>query len=571
VEPLHTRGNFSAKYEKTGEWKFKLSNVPISGKSASSAKDYKIRLKMLDIASKPPNITFTGKGKKAKGTFKYTVQLPEVKTTTAIAELTTRSASLIGNANLGNNLEEGILGTTAFELKASNTDIDANSLAIRIPEITLTGEGHYPKDSPKRMDVTAKFVNAEASDAKLKTKITGINGEIPFQWPYNEKGKRGKISVKNIHWDKLKLGTISGTLRQKGLGIVFEGSHKNTLLSGLTLNFNGESGFFSKQGFELVFNFRIPRIKTAPVDLGKFHPAGKGIIFGGNLELDGKMFADARSIKCSMHTKLQDSRLEIKDKGLTIKGASLDLSVPNLFDLSSASNQQFRFEKVLFGELTFSEGKIEFQIESPKSIFLEKSGFKWCNGHVYTHAIRIRSGETDYDIVLYCDRLKLAEILDQFGVAKAQGDGTVNGRIPLKFEKGKLIFDDGFLYSTPGDGGKVRITGTEMLTAGIPKNTPQYSQLEFAREALESFNYNWVKLLLTTEGENLLLQLHLDGKPAKPLPFTYKKELGTFARIEAGSRKGIEHPIHLNVNFRLPLDKFLHYGKKITDVMHMMK
>ena len=52
---------------------------------------------------------------------------------------------------------------------------------------------------------------------------------------------------------------------------------------------------------------------------------------------------------------------------------------------------------------------------------------------------------------LYCDRVQLAQALEQFGMTQVRGGGTANGRIPLHYAGGLLSFDDGFLYSTPGE------------------------------------------------------------------------------------------------------------------------
>ena len=181
--------------------------------------------------------------------------------------------------------------------------------------------------------------------------------------------------------------------------------------------------------------------------------------------------------------------------------------------------------------------------------------------------MRIVPGEADYNIILYCDRVNLAEVLGQFGAATADGDGTLNGRIPLRFKEGKLSFDDGFLFSSPGQGGKIQVTGTEMLTAGIAPDTAQYVQMELAREALKSYEYSWAKMNLTTQGEDLLLGLQLDGKPANPLPFTYRKDLGRFVRIEGQGQGAVFQGIRLDVNFRLPLDKLLQY----KDILNLMR
>jgi hypothetical protein len=198
-----------------------------------------------------------------------------------------------------------------------------------------------------------------------------------------------------------------------------------------------------------------------------------------------------------------------------------------------------------------------------KSLFIEKVQFEWSDGHVDAYAIRISPGLEDYRLILYCDRLNLAHVLEQFGAATAAGQGTVNGRIPLQYSDGKLVFHDGFLFSTPGETGKIRLKDTEILTAGIPPGTPQYVQMELAREALKDYDVTWAKLNITSEGEDVLLRMQLDGKPANPLPFVYQKQLGGFARVEAGGKGSVFQGIRLDVNFRLPLNKMLQYKEII--------
>jgi len=178
--------------------------------------------------------------------------------------------------------------------------------------------------------------------------------------------------------------------------------------------------------------------------------------------------------------------------------------------------------------------------------------------------MRLSPGAEDYHITFYCDRLNLAKVLEQFGAAAAKGQGSVNGRIPLQYANGKIKFDDGFLFSTPGEGGKIHLSGTDILTAGIPPNTPQYVQIELAREALKDYVYSWAKLNITSKGEELLLQMQMDGKPAKTLPFVYKKDIGGFIKVEADAKGSKFQGIRLDVNFRLPLNKLLQYKDLIN-------
>ena len=163
-------------------------------------------------------------------------------------------------------------------------------------------------------------------------------------------------------------------------------------------------------------------------------------------------------------------------------------------------------------------------------------------------------------MTLVCDRLSLASLLAQLGVQRAEGEGILNGRIPIAVVDGRLRFVDGLLSSPPGEGGNIRIGDLGLLTAGIPRESPQFSQLDFAGEALKDFRYNSAKLLLSSEGEELLLQIKLDGQPVHPIPFSYNSQLGSFTRLQVGETGGIIHPIRLDLNLRLPFEKIMEYG-----------
>ena len=365
----------------------------------------------------------------------------------------------------------------------------------------------------------------------------------------------------------MNLGSVTGTIQQKGSGLGFKGVHMNSLLPDLSINFTGKAGRFSSDDYEAEIHFKLKDYKTvSDIDLEQFIPLAKGVTFNGEFGLNGDLTFDGTGIKSSLNANLNNANLMLKQKGAAIEGIQTALVLTDLFEMRSAPEQKLCFEKAWFGELNIQDGTMEFQIESAGSLLIEKSGFGWCDGNVYTQAMRISPKIKDYNLILYCDRLKLAMILEQFGAVNAQGNGTVNGRLPIRIKNGKIRFKDGFLFSTPGEGGTIRLTGTEILTAGIPANTPQYAQIELAREALKDYDYDWAKLNLMTEGENLLLRLQFDGKPARPLPFVYKKEIGGFAKVESDSKGSVFQGISLDVNFKVPLDKILHY-KDLLDMI----
>ncbi|MCP4104913.1 MAG: hypothetical protein GY749_05160 [Desulfobacteraceae bacterium] len=429
----------------------------------------------------------------------------------------------INNANIALKTPEfsisgkGENSTTNIKYNVSipGVKVALESAIIQIPVLTLKGRAKFSEPDGFNLKGAVEFSGAEIADSKSNLKIHGIQGIIPVKWPFSDPGKAGNISFKSLETNELKTGPLKISVRQK------------------------------KSGFDLKTN----------ADLGRFMPIIKDINLDGNLEVKTNILFSNTGVKTSLLATLDNASLLQNEKNIAVRGIRLTLSIPDLPKMRSAPKQLLSFEKASFRDINITGNETDFQIESAKSFFIEKSSFKWCNGNVNVNALRIVPENNDYNLVLYCDRLNLAMVLDQFGFAKAEGQGNINGRIPLQYKNGELSFYDAFLFSTPGDEGTIHMTGAEMLTAGIPKNTPQHSQIDLAREALKDFDYKWAKLRFETQGEDLKLKIQFDGKPANPLPFVYKKEFGGFVRVDADSRGSHFQGIRLDVNLGLPINK----------------
>jgi len=445
-------------------------------------------------------------------------------------------------------------------------------LNVRLPGVSISGKFNKSHANQFYFESSTAIKNADISFPLLNLEIKGIQSVIPLKIPCKDSGTKSKISAGKIILKQMDMGAVTGFIMQKSSDFIFEIKNENKAVPGLKLTCRGESlipfGFKAdpdkKTASEIHLGFS--RDKSSPdIDFEKFFPKIKGLAVNGDLDAKVDWIFEPDSVKSSLRSSLNNgflkygTNLSDKEKGIIVKDISLNFSMPELSRGCSAPDQQLCFKNASFGNLNISDGIIEFQMEPEKSFLIEKSSFKWCNGNVSSQSLRILPGVNEYDLILYCDRLNFAKVLEQFGAGNAEGEGTVNGRIPLIFKNREFSFQDGFLFSTPGDGGTIHITDTGMLTAGIPENTLQYAQIDLAREALKNFEYKWVKLRLNTEKEDLKLNLQFDGKPAKPLPFIYKQEFGGFIRVESGTKSSNFQGITLDVNMGLPLNKILMY------------
>ncbi len=563
-DPISLRGRFSAVYHQSGNWQFDVSNQESEGSTDAAVR---LKIEPYTITSSIPEFTLTAAAKSENIDAAYKLTVPAVRIISGSESIDIPNLQLKGTARKDNAAN----GSTEvrFDLRAPNTGIKLKDGEIKINDVAISGK--LNRDDVRQMTLggALQFAGAGAQFSRFGVRVGGARGKIPFIWPLAGNPAKGSVSVANLKYKDMELGPISSQIRQTAAGFAYEGRQQNALLPGMKLNFSGESRLFigASAGASVHVHLARPADATE-IDLGQFFAQANGIRINGIFDLDGDFALDGRGFSGKLQAQFNDGRLSSTQNKLALEGIRMSLNFPDLPQIRSAPGQRILFSKFSLGDLIAEKGSVDFQIESVRSFLIENIRFLWCDGHVETQSMRLSPGVEDYRITFYCDRLNLAKVLGQFGVAAAaEGRGSVNGRIPLHFANGKISFDDGFLYSTPGAGGKIRLTGTDTLTAGIPPNTPEHVQMQLASEALKDYDYSWAKLNLTSQGEELLLQMQMDGKPAKTLPFVYRKDIGGFVKVEADVKGSTFQGIRLDVNFRLPLNQLLQY----KGLINMMK
>jgi len=503
-----------------------------------------------DIAFRQPQLEFSAKGQAGKGIFAYDVKMPHI----CIAQESMNSEFSILHAKGRGTFGESLEMTADFNIP--EIKFSAGKTKVNAKNFSFSAKALQPQSKAFRVDGEMKLSEGSVHEENSKTQADGIKISFPFQWPWKKSEKKGEIHIGSVKCDTYSLGGLSGFVQQDEKGVNFGGKCKSRILPGLGADISGKYAFFSADPVTEI-SLRSKYSIKSPLDLGKFHKSAKGIKLSGQIDLKAGMISDKNGLVCQADGAFTKGTVQIGKEGPVMEGIDLHLSLPDAVHLRSAPGQQMKFDSLRMGNILLEKGDMCFQMESAKSFLLEKAQFDWCSGRVNAQSLRIISGQEDYDLILYCDRLHLAKVLDQLGAAKAEGEGTVNGRIPIRFAKGELIFDDGFLYSTPGDGGTIHLKPSELVMESIPKNTPQAGQLDLAAEALKDYEYQWVKMRLSSEGEDLMMRISFDGKPLNPLPFLYKEEIGGFVRMESGGQLSRFQGIRLNVNLALPLNKIL--------------
>ncbi|WP_176761117.1 intermembrane phospholipid transport protein YdbH family protein [Desulforhopalus singaporensis] len=395
-------------------------------------------------------------------------------------------------------------------------------------------------------------------------RASGVAFTFPFQFPppsAKSPPRAGTVTVDNLSLGNTSLATFSSTLTQLSgePGIGFQSTLTSDFDNRMTVNCNGEALL----NFPLKLSCTLP---ATPFDSSLLPPPllPPGIPrITGTIEAAVDAEHDTSALRAEATVSFYGGTVIKGDTVLS--GIDVKVSFPDLPKFRSAPGQICTIGNISSGTIDMGGAIFSFRTEDANSLFIEKGQVSWCGGKVELGSLLLTRDMDRLSTTLYCDRLGFTDLLSQFGVEETEGEGALNGKIPISWGKEGLVFDDGFLFSTPGDGGIVKFGNTRQLQQGMA-GMNQSAYLDYSLMALENFAYNWTRLKLNTIDDNLLLTMELDGKPAAPLPFGYNK-----GRIVASSRgPGIQHPIRLDVNFTVPLRDLFRYGKNFQSLMENM-
>lgn len=501
-----------------------------------------------------------------------------------------------GDANLsGSAMEgEGKLAKNAvdFGLEMADIKMISESALFNLKGLSVKGESRsgvevddfmgnlmeFPLQGWLEID-SARFVEEEKD-----LTVEGMSGRIPLQWPLpsfaeidteeteedsfivEPDSEIGKIQVDRIVYGERQLGSFGAALGWSYQGLLFEGEGVSDFLPDLKTGFAGElrvepDADLALEGRAWIEDWNLAQ----PLEIGRFLPAAEGVSITGEWNaLLNFSFAEGE-LQLALETVGRKIDLKAPDSGLEIGNMTVLLDFPDLLEMRSAAGQMISFEKGTLGRLEFSRGIMQFRLDDPHNWFIEKAGADWAGGRVSVFSLEFDPAVTSYSFDLFCEDLELTEMMRQFDLGAAEGEGRLNGRVPIDYNEGELRLDDGFLYSTPGLNGAIKISDAGLMQGVIPEDTS--GQMALTKAALKDFEYDWVKLRLSMEEETLKLKFKFDGKPAgEVMPFVFQDDIGDWVRVDAESAGSRFSEMRIDLNFTLPLNEVIGIGMDIHEL-----
>lgn len=439
---------------------------------------------------------------------------------------------------------------------------------VDIPSAAVSGTAAFHSGTGPSADLKLAIPDGWFDFPDQQVSGSGLQLYFPIQYPVVEHRKTGTCNLARISWNNRQTASVKGNITQ---------------LKTDTVQIDGtmDLDFLKKAAPEFVCSITMDKSLAATLDIAvnpfelTHHDIKRSAPqFDLNAELAVTVSARGHAslknhrVDTRMHLDIRDGQMAMPDLKLSARGINTRIAFNDLLRPESVPGQIGTIDHIEMDKIKIENARVRFSIEDAAYLLVENLRFNWCNGIVSTESIRLPNEKGDYSLILYCDRLELTELLEQMGVFHAEGNGSLSGRIPVTYNKGNISFENGFLFSTPGSGGKVNITNTDKLIEGIPMDSPQFAQLDVAREALKNFEYRWVTLTLNTFEDTLFVNMEMDGKPSKVMPFVFQKDIGTFARVDASHPGSHFQGIKLDVNLNLPFNEVMKFGNKLKSLFN---
>lgn len=372
--------------------------------------------------------------------------------------------------------------------------------------------------------------------------------------------QNGTLAINAIAIHGKPVASLSTDIRRTGTNYFADGTFKSPAVPDGRLHFTATA---SALPVSAALSWQLAPVTVSSSALARYGNAPPDLFFEALVAANGEIELSGNRLSGWMTTSIDDGTLQSPDKKVFMEDIDCTIELPELPRLLSSPGQRCTVGSLDISTLHFDDALVIFRLEDPPALFIEKSALSWCDGTLDSGSLRLAMDNPEIDTVFYGSRINLGQLLEQFGFKISEGEGSLNGKLPVRISRETVEFDGGFLFSTPGTGGIVRFTDTDLLRQGIG-GVSEAGSVGYALQALEDFSYNWTKLTFDTINDELLLTLELDGKPRTALPFTLNKN-GMIVESDKGA--GLQYPIRLDVNVRLPLAELFRVGRSFNSIM----
>lgn len=180
-------------------------------------------------------------------------------------------------------------------------------------------------------------------------------------------------------------------------------------------------------------------------------------------------------------------------------------------------------------------------LSSPQGLLVTEASAGMCGGKVSLYSVFLNPKSLTAGLTLFLDNVDAGDVLSHFKGFRGEASGRLHGKTKIFLKDGKRIrLSDAFLYSTPGETGKIKMEDASVVTDNLALAGIGDAERGNVANALSDLDYG-------------VLRFDLKRKDAKVLALSI--------RVEGSATRGdVTVPVNLTLNFNGEIEQLINTG-----------
>ena len=178
---------------------------------------------------------------------------------------------------------------------------------------------------------------------------------------------------------------------------------------------------------------------------------------------------------------------------------------------------------------------------SEQGLFVSEANASVCGGKVSCYSLFLTLKDTSAGLTLFLDDVDTGAVLSHFNGFHGEASGRLHGKVRIFLKGGRTLrLSDAFLYSTPGETGKVKMDDASVVTDNLALAGIDEASRSNVANALSAMDYTVLRLdLKRKEGRIATLSIRVEG---------------------TATRGDTTVPVNITLNFNGELEQLINTG-----------
>ena len=277
-----------------------------------------------------------------------------------------------------------------------------------------------------------------------------------------------------------------------------------------------------------------------------------------NLTFSGSIALDAKAER-TFHTPVPvwSARLPIrnlsvglmmKDKPYVLTGISVTPAASGIADRIDIAPMSPRARSISAAGFDLTGFHASVRV-TEKALLVTEAAAGFCGGQVNLYSVFLDPKNLNTGFTLFLDDIDAGEALAHLNGFTGEATGLLHGKVKLFIREGgkSVRLSDAFLYSTPGEVGKLRLANPKPVTENLALAGFDEAARSNVADALTDLDYSVLRLdLKRGEGKSATLSTAVRG---------------------TATRGGITVPVNIAVNFNGELEQLVNTGLGYSNLL----